>query len=454
MSESAAVSFTGRLRALRWSGSPNGAGWRGWPPPGRSRRRSGRPGPCGCAGPVRGMPGGYRGSANDPVRGVRRIRGADPGRVRREPARQGRRPPGPGRGRQLRADHRHAGQRDAWLAAVVTIPVTFAIFFSGVTGPNMAAGVVGALLAYVLPVATAAPASAIPSRLAGWWLACRGRRPSCCCPRARPATSSAPVRRPRPAPGRPPGPGRGGHLGPARGRGGGGQARPAQLFRLGAAAAYGLATADQGLANVTELLEWSAGLIADALTAHPTSARPPRPTVNCSVRRRCSWPPWPTCSTARPGPRPDPAGAGPPASAAGQPHLSGDPDQLRVLAARRGPRPGHRGRGPVGQPGHAHRHRARRPGPDRGRAPPLATPPERRPTGGLPALSSVAGFFARHASIRLVWFRNALRGSIALAVAVAVADPTGLQHGFWLSWAPCRCCGRTRRRPARPRCGR
>src|ERR1700722_19531232 len=37
----------------------------------------------------------------------------------------------------------------AWLAAVVTVPVTFAIFFSGVAGPNFASGVVPALLAYV-----------------------------------------------------------------------------------------------------------------------------------------------------------------------------------------------------------------------------------------------------------------------------------------------------------------
>jgi hypothetical protein len=58
-----------------------------------------------------------------------------------------------------------------WLAALVTIPVTFAIFFAGVAGPNAAAGVLGALLAYILPVASSAAASAIPSRLAGWWLA-------------------------------------------------------------------------------------------------------------------------------------------------------------------------------------------------------------------------------------------------------------------------------------------
>src|SRR5690348_7969330 len=59
----------------------------------------------------------------------------------------------------------------AWLAALVTIPVTFAIFFAGVAAPNAAAGVLGALLAYILPVASPAAASTIGSRLAGWSLA-------------------------------------------------------------------------------------------------------------------------------------------------------------------------------------------------------------------------------------------------------------------------------------------
>jgi hypothetical protein len=57
------------------------------------------------------------------------------------------------------------------LAAIVTIPVAFGIFFAGVAGPNAAAGVTAALLTYVLPVASAGTVSMIPDRLAGWWLA-------------------------------------------------------------------------------------------------------------------------------------------------------------------------------------------------------------------------------------------------------------------------------------------
>src|SRR3984885_6918644 len=58
-----------------------------------------------------------------------------------------------------------------WLAAVVTVPVTFAIFFAGIGGPNAASGSTAAMFAYVLPVASAGDAGMIPSRLAGWWLA-------------------------------------------------------------------------------------------------------------------------------------------------------------------------------------------------------------------------------------------------------------------------------------------
>ena len=58
-----------------------------------------------------------------------------------------------------------------WLAVLVTIPVTFGIFFAGVAGPNAASGVTAALLPYVLPVATPGTVGMIPDRLAGWWLA-------------------------------------------------------------------------------------------------------------------------------------------------------------------------------------------------------------------------------------------------------------------------------------------
>jgi len=37
-----------------------------------------------------------------------------------------------------------------------------------------------------------------------------------------------------------------------------------------------------------------------------------------------------------------------------------------------------------------------------------------------------------HVSFRSVWFRNALRGAVGLALAVAVIEVTNVQHGFWV----------------------
>ena len=37
-----------------------------------------------------------------------------------------------------------------------------------------------------------------------------------------------------------------------------------------------------------------------------------------------------------------------------------------------------------------------------------------------------------HASARSVWFRNSVRGAAGLAVAVYIAQRTGLQHAFWV----------------------
>ena len=37
-----------------------------------------------------------------------------------------------------------------------------------------------------------------------------------------------------------------------------------------------------------------------------------------------------------------------------------------------------------------------------------------------------------HLSFRSIWFRNALRGAVGLALAVAVVEVTDVQHGFWV----------------------
>src|SRR5260370_20840826 len=57
----------------------------------------------------------------------------------------------------------------AWLAAIATVPVAFAIYFAGSIGPNAASGVTACMLAYILPVASVGSPGGI-----GWRLARRG----------------------------------------------------------------------------------------------------------------------------------------------------------------------------------------------------------------------------------------------------------------------------------------
>ena len=163
-----------------------------------------------------------------------------------------------------------------WLAVLVTIPVAFGIFFAGVAGPNAASGVTAALLPYVLSVATPGTVSMIPDRLAGWWLAS--------------VVSTVAVLLLSP-----PSPGdrlRAAAAGSARALAAhleasvsgtatvadaqACQAAKHQLMNAFASTPYrptGLATADQGLASVVQLLEWCTALIADATDGHPNLDR-------------------------------------------------------------------------------------------------------------------------------------------------------------------------------------
>ena len=50
-----------------------------------------------------------------------------------------------------------------------------------------------------------------------------------------------------------------------------------------------------------------------------------------------------------------------------------------------------------------------------------------------PRMRSMGAVAARNASLRSVWLINSLRGALALAVAVAVADLSGVQHAFWVA---------------------
>jgi uncharacterized membrane protein YccC len=47
-------------------------------------------------------------------------------------------------------------------------------------------------------------------------------------------------------------------------------------------------------------------------------------------------------------------------------------------------------------------------------------------------LAGAEGFTATHADYRSIWFRNSVRGAVGLAIAVFIAQRTGLQHSFWV----------------------
>lgn len=61
-------------------------------------------------------------------------------------------------------------------------------------------------------------------------------------------------------------------------------------------------------------------------------------------------------------------------------------------------------------------------------APPSGWGP--RPSPSAP--SEVARLLAEHTRLRSVWFRNSVRGSVGLTIAVYVAQTASLQHAFWV----------------------
>ena len=156
-----------------------------------------------------------------------------------------------------------------WLAVVVTVPVAFAIFFAGIAGPNAASGSTAAMFAYVLPVVSAGNASMIPSRLAGWWLASAAGTIAVLLLSPRPpgdrlraaiadlaaelasrldAAADGVITDPQSM-----------------------HAAKEKLRTVFLAAPYrpsGLATADQALSSLVQLLQWGASQVSDAFDGH------------------------------------------------------------------------------------------------------------------------------------------------------------------------------------------
>ncbi len=323
------------------------------------------------------------------------------------------------------------------LAAVVTVPVTFVVFFAGVLGPRAASGVTAALLAYVLPAASPGTFSMVPDRLAGWWLASV-------------AGTLAVLAFSPPAADR------------LRGAASklaailadeidamlAGASTPEQLtacvegereltaqFTATPFRPTGLATADQALANAVELLEWCTALVLD------------------SVRERSDL------SDGAPADRELLGVAAGVLRDAGALFAGGRdrPDLQRLEDCRArsiAVAPRHRRGSDECQAAarlsfHAHAIAVTiiAIGADAIVAARLAdgdwlNDVRMRWYGGSPlglgaeqrrdGVSKYTGIALSHASVRSVWFINSVRGALALAAAVAVADLSSVQHGFWV----------------------
>ena len=327
-----------------------------------------------------------------------------------------------------------------WLAVLVTIPVTFGIFFAGVAGPNAASGVIAALFPFVLSVATPGTVSMIPDRLAGWWLASA-------------ASTVAVLALSPPSPGdrlRAAAAGSARALAAALEAATGGTATPGdheacraakqELINAFTSTPYrptGLATADQAMASVVQYLEWCTALVADATEGHPNLDRAAQPDRDLLAETAVVLRQTGNLLADHDGnaPLPDLDGLEQRREASTAYHRSAAPGDSTPTAARNA---FHAQvislavRGLVADALIA----ARRADPEtiaarrRGwyGAQPEGTQAERRAA----AVSGAVGVLTRHASIRSVWFLNSLRASLALAAAVLVADVSGVQHGFWV----------------------
>ncbi len=322
------------------------------------------------------------------------------------------------------------------LAALVTVPVAFAVFFAGVCGPNAAAGVNGALLAYVLPAASAGTTGMIPERLAGWWLASLAGTAAVILlsvpaggDRLRPAAadvaeSLAAV-----------------IVGALRGiavddvLGRAAEAKHALLAAF-TATPYrptGASAPDEALANAIDLLEWCTGLVADMVGERPdlshagdterellAAASETLRRVSALLRhRRAELDLGPLVEARRRGDarvRELPPGS-PGYTAEVRVLFHADMIALATLAIGADTRVAAR----LQTPGWL----------ERGREQAFMAAGEAAGAARR-RVAAIGRVALRHASVRSVWMINSLRGATAIAAAVAVADLTSVQHGFWV----------------------
>ena len=311
------------------------------------------------------------------------------------------------------------------------------MFFAGVIGPNAAAGAIAALLPYVLPAASPGTVSMIPDRLAGWLLASvvgtaavlllSPPSPGDKLKRAAAKLASELVSELE-----------------AMLRGDAQQeqleaciAAKHELLSQFTATPYrptGLGTADQALANAVELLEWCTSLVVDSVRERSDLSGAPEDerellAVGAQVLRdagtligggdarpdleRLEECRMQSIARLRDQPPPD-ADLREVAQISFHAHAIA----VTILAI---------GADAVVAAGVADPEWLAEQG-TRWFGASTFDPPPRR----LSEASQAAGYALRHASVRSVWFINSLRASVAIAAAVAIADLSSVQHGFWV----------------------
>lgn len=322
--------------------------------------------------------------------------------------------------------------------ALVTLPVAFCVLFAGIASPNAALGGSAALIAYVLPAASAGSIGTIPSRLAGWWLASvagtlavqigsvrsptdRLQRAAGRCARSIADALSAVVT-----------------AGPDAAGRDDVVAAEHDLLTAFTDVPYrptGLAVADQAIGSLVEDLQWAATSVCDTLDLLSKGAELPEADRSILAEVAAVF------------------------GETGAFIDDGDAAGLRAAIGRLGSKR----RADVGTVPEARRvdsslhvtfhtrllcavaqrvasdalvaHRQA----DNGLLVEAVDSPDSQadtahaPTGEQGAVATtLRTLLGDHTSLRSSWFLNSARGAVALAVAVAIADAINVQHGFWV----------------------
>ncbi|HEY4020676.1 MAG TPA: FUSC family protein [Pseudonocardiaceae bacterium] len=329
------------------------------------------------------------------------------------------------------------------LAAAAALIVVFCVLFAGVGGPNAASAGTAALMAYVLPAASPGTLAMIPSRLEGWWMASIVgtvavlllspkppaavlRNAAANCARTLAAELGVAIR--------------GEDVSESRRTA---MAAKRNLLTVFTATPYrptGLAAADQALANLVSLLDWCTVTICDELAEFHDLSKVDEVERALLLETRTALEDIAALLTDEPAqPDLDRLEARLAASMKRLHQMHSDTEGYReavhlAFHARTTALAVHTAMADAMIATH--------------RADPAIVSGGRRrwygsvmPTGDdaamrerrvLPGLTSAASVVSRHASLRSVWFLNSVRGAVAVAAAITVADLTGVQHAFWV----------------------